>query len=356
MPTLSDRLRTPLCERLGIRVPVLLAPMAGGPGTPELVAAVSRAGGLGIFGITGMTTAAVRDAVAAAVASAGGGPVGVNVQLAPPVEGPGRAEDVDAVIAPMLAELPAPDGAPPAPADPPLALVEAALEAGARVVSGALGDPAPLAPLAQAAGVPLLAMATTVQEARRAQAAGADVVIAQGMEAGGHRGTFGGGDEPPLVGAMVLVPRVADAVGVPVVAAGGIMDGRGLAAALVLGAQGAALGTRFLLAEEAGVADPHRRTLAAASETDTFVTAAVTGRPARWVRNRASTALHGGPPHLGWGAQRAAVDPLRRAAAAAGDADLLPMLAGQGAGMCPDVLPAEEIVREVVAEARALLA
>jgi len=195
-----------------------------------------------------------------------------------------------------------------------------------------------------------------VAEAVRAQDAGADVLIAQGMEAGGHRGTFEASPQPPLVGTMVLVPRVVDAVEVPVVAAGGIMDGRGLAAALVLGAQGAAMGTRFLLAAEAGVPDVHRRTLAEASETDTFVTDAVTGRPARWVRNRIATALDEGPPHLGWGAQRAAIDPLRHAAAQAGAADLLPMLAGQGAGMHGDVLPAAEIVERVMAEARGLLA
>jgi nitronate monooxygenase len=151
---------------------------------------------------------------------------------------------------------------------------------------------------------------------------------------------------------MALVPRVVDAVDVPVVAAGGLMDGRGLAAALVLGAQGAMFGTRFLLAEEAGVPDVFRARLAGLKETDTFVTDAVTGRPARWVRNRIAAALADGPPHLGWGAQRAAVEPVRQAAARAGRADLLPMLAGQGAGMAKLVQPAEEIVREIVAGAR----
>ncbi|MCW2990674.1 MAG: nitronate monooxygenase, partial [Solirubrobacterales bacterium] len=214
----------------------------------------------------------------------------------------------------------------------------------------------PLAPLARAAGVPLLAMVTTVDEARRSVAAGADVVIAQGAEAGGHRGTFDSGADPPLVGTMALVPRVVDAVDVPVLAAGGIMDGRGLAAALMLGAQGVAMGTRFLLATEARVTAAHRAALAALAETGTVVTDAVTGRPARWVRNRLVDALDAGPPHLGWGAQRAAVEDVRQAAMRDGRADLLPMLAGQGSGMISDVMGAEDIVAGVVAQAREVLA
>lgn len=343
---------------------MVLAPMAGGPSTPELVAAVSCAGGLGVFGVTGMDAEAVRAGVARALKLSDGAPVGVNVQLAPAQRGAGRPEDVAAALAPLHEELgldaeelpralpePAPDlvgGA--------VALVEAAVDAGARVVSAALGDPAPLAAIAREAGLPLLAMVSTVEEARRAVAAGADAVMAQGAEAGGHRGVFEHEGEPPLVGTMALVPRVVDAIDVPVVAAGGIMDGRGLAAALMLGAQGAALGTRFLLAAEASVPEAHRRALGALEDTATVVTDAVTGRPARWVRNRAVAALEGAPGHLGWGAQRGAVARLRQAAADAGREDLLPMLAGQGGGMVARTQPAEEIVAEILAQARELLA
>ena len=353
----ADPLRTRLCDALGIRLPILLAPMAGGPATPELVAAVTRAGGAGFFGATGMTCAGIAEAVERALALAGP-PVGVNVQLAPPSSGPGDPAATDRYLAQLLAEAgverASPAEAPPA--DPPVALVEAALEAGATVVSAALGDPAPLAPLARSAGAPLLAMVSTVEEARRSVASGAEVVIAQGAEAGGHRTTFDLADGLPLIGGMALVPRVVDAVEVPVVAAGGIMDGRGVAAALALGADGVSVGTRFLLAEEAGVGDAYRARLLEAADTDTFVTDAVTGRPARWIANRVARALAGeGPPSLGWPAQHRALAPLRAAAARAGDPELLPMLAGQGAGMPVAVRPAAEIVEEIAEGARATL-
>jgi nitronate monooxygenase len=350
-------LHTPLCDLLGIRLPVLLAPMAQGPGTPELAAAVTRAGGLGIVPITGMTREAAASAVRRAL-ELGGAPVGVNVQLAPAAPGAGTARELQEFLAPIRAEL----GLPPEPgerpaADPPVALVEAALDAGATVVGAALGDPQPLAAPTRNAGATLLAMISTAAEARQSVMAGADALIAQGGEAGGHRTVFEVPPDgpPPLVGTLALVPRVVDSVDIPVIAAGGIMDGRGLVAALALGAQGAMLGTRFLLAEEAAVADAYRARLRVTDETDTIVTDRVTGRPARWIRNRITETLASGPPSLGWPAQAAAIADIRAQAARVGNADLLPMLAGQGAGLVGDVRPAAEIVDEIVSEARAVL-
>jgi nitronate monooxygenase len=353
----GDPFDTPLCELLGVRLPIVLAPMAAGPGGPELVGAVSRAGGLGMFGVMGMSSDAVRADVRRALELSGGAPVGVNVQIAPPVAGRGTPEDMAAVLAPFRAELGVEPGGPPAGTPVPIeALVAAGLEAGAAVVGAALGDPAVLAPLARGAGAPLVAMVSTAEEARRSVAAGADAVIAQGAEAGGHRTTFDVDAGLPLVGTLALVPRVVDAVDVPVIAAGGIMDGRGVAAALALGAQGVALGTRFLLATEARVPDAYRRAVAEASDTGTVVTDAVTGRAARWIDNRLTRALAEGPPHLGWGRQRGAVEDVRRAAGLAGRADLLPMLAGQGAGLVGEVMGAPDIVAELVRDARAVLA
>ena len=348
-------IHTPLCDLLGIRVPILLAPMAGGPGTPELVAAVTGAGGLGVIGATGMTCAGVDAAVRRALELAGP-PVGVNVLLAPPEPGAGDADAVERLLAPFRAELGLPAGPASAPAsDPPLALVDAALAAGAGVVTTAMGDPAPVAAAARAAGAPLIAMVSTAEEARRSAAAGADAVIAQGAEAGGHRATFAAGPEPPLVGTFALVPRVVDAIDRPVIAAGGIMDGRGLAAALALGAQGVSLGTRFLLTPESGVPDVYRRRLLVLEDGETVVTAAVTGRPARWVRNRITDALRAGPASLGWPAQAGAVAGIRAGAGEAGDAELLPMLAGQGAGLVGMVRPAGEIVAELARDAERIL-
>ena len=161
--------------------------------------------------------------------------------------------------------------------------MRAGLDAGARVVSVGLGDPAAVRDLAVAAGAPLIAMASSVEDAERAVASGAQVIVAQGAEAGGHRSTF---DVPadgvvPLVGTFALVPQVVSAVDVPVVAAGGVMDGRGLAAALALGAQGVQMGSRFLMADESGASAGYRRRVSEARDTDTIITRAVSGRPAR---------------------------------------------------------------------------
>jgi nitronate monooxygenase len=333
--------------------------MAGGPGTPELAAAVTRAGGLGQVGVAGLTLDAAAAAVRRALELAGP-PLAVNVQLAPREAGTATPAQVHAVLDPFRREL----GLEPPPAGEregwsaaaPLDLLAAGLEAGATVASVALGDPADAAQLAREADVPLIAAASTVEEAVRCAQAGADVVQAQGAEAGGHRTTFDPVPErPPLIGTFALVPLVVDAVDVPVIAAGGVMDGRGLAAALALGAEAAALGTRFLLAEEADVPEPYRRRLLAARDVDTFVTDAVTGRPARWVRNRLTGALADGPGHLGWGEQRTAVEDVRRAALAAGDPEALMVLFGQGAALAPGVAPASEIVDEVVGDAASVL-
>jgi nitronate monooxygenase len=354
---MSGPLHTPLCDLLGIRHPILLAPMAGGPGTPELVAAVSRAGGLGLFGAMGMTADGLAAAVRAARALADEAPVGVNVQLAPRTPGRGDPDAVRRVLDGFRAELGLPPGAATtAAAAGPEQLVEAGLAAGARVVSAALGDPASLAPIARRVGVPLLAMVSSVEEARRSVHAGADVLIAQGGEAGGHRTTFdvapGGG--VPTVGTLALVPQVVDAVDLPVVAAGGVADGRGVAAALALGAAGVALGTRFLRTPEAGLAAVYRSALGGLRETDTVVTDAVTGRPARWVRNRIVEALVATDATLGWPDQGRALADVRAAAAAAGRADLLPMLAGQAAAVGAE-MPAERVVEQLVADAVGVL-
>ncbi len=352
-------LHTPLCDLLGIRTPILLAGMAAGPCTPELVAAVSGAGGLGVFGATGMSTDALADDIARARAL-GARAIGVNVQIARANAPRAEAAALTAALADVRTSL----GLPASPADTrpasvsasPRDLVAAALAAGATVVATGLGDPAEIADLAAAAGAPVLAMVATVDEARRAVVSGAAAIIAQGAEAGGHRASFEvpADGRVPLVGTMALVPQVADAVGVPVIATGGIMDGRGLAAALALGAQAVSLGTRFLLATESAASATYRRRLAGLPETATVVTDAVTGRPARWVRNTLTDTLERGPGHIGWGPQRRALDDIRRAANERDAPEYLPMLAGQGAGMAREQ-PAAEIVAEIAAEAAAVI-
>ncbi|MCU0306952.1 MAG: nitronate monooxygenase [Thermoleophilia bacterium] len=357
---LVPALRTPLCDLLGIRIPVLLAGMANGPTTPELVGAVSRAGGLGTFGVAGMSLEGVRAAVRRAAEIAGGAPVGVNVLVPPPLAADGDPERVRAVLAPLRRDLGLPEDPPPGagPPPPPSELVAAGLEAGARVVSVGLGDPSPLVPLARAAGAPVVAMAATVEEAVRWAAAGADVVVAQGAEAGGHRSTaeVAPDGSVPLVGTMALVRQVVRRVDVPVVAAGGIMDGAGIAAALALGAQGAQLGTRFLVAREAGVPASWRTALRTARDTDPVIIRSVSGRPARGIRNRLTEALDDAAPGLGWPRQAAATGDLRRAAAEQDRGEMMALWAGQAAALAGDDQPAAEIVDALVAETRAEIA
>ena len=349
-------LRTPLTRLLGIPRPILLAGMAGGPTTPELVAAVSRAGGLGVFGLAGMGTDATRDAVSRAVAMADGAPVGVNVLISPAVPRPGAdPEAMDRVLAPIRADmgLPHPPQPGPAPATP-LELVQAGLEAGARVVATGLGDPSVVAEAARDAGAPLIAMVSTVDDARRVVDAGADAVVAQGAEAGGHRSNFDVPEdrEVPLVGTMALVRQVVRAVDVPVVATGGIMDGAGVAAALALGASGAQLGTALLVAEEAGVPAGWRERIRGARDDETIITRALSGRPARGLPNALTDALEV-PGAMGWPQQNAVAGDVRRAAAAAGDADHMSLWAGQAAALSGADRPAAQIIDEVMDDALA---
>jgi nitronate monooxygenase len=186
------------------------------------------------------------------------------------------------------------------------------------------------------------------------EASGADLVCAQGAEAGAHRGTFLGPAEQALIGTMALVPQVCDAVRIPVLAAGGIMDGRGVAAALSLGAGAAQLGTAFLRAPEAGTSPPHRRALAAATETATAVSSDVTGRAARGIENRLMRELRGVavPPYP---VMHTLTADLRRRATERDVPDLMALWCGQGAPMGTE-LPAGELVRRLADDAAATIA
>jgi nitronate monooxygenase len=215
------------------------------------------------------------------------------------------------------------------------------------------------------AGAFVMGTATTVREARALEAAGVDAVVAQGAEAGGHRGSFLGPGHA-LVGTLALVPQVVDAVSVPVVAAGGIMDGRGIAAALALGARAVSLGTAFLACPESGASPPYRRAVLAnglvpgprslreaelgrGDDDPTAVTRAFTGRAARGLRNRFLEEMADAPV-LPYPLQHALTADLRREAARAGKAELLSLWAGQGAPLAR-ARPAAELVRDLAREA-----
>ena len=280
--------KTDLIELLQIQYPIIQAPMAG-PTTPALAAAASNAGALGSLGCAMLDPGQLRDAYAE-TRRATNGAINLNffVHVDPETPADGAA-GMRRRLAPYYTELELGEVPPPtltAPAFNP-ALLEVLLELQPRVASFHFGLPdAGAVEALKAVGSIVLSSATTVAEARALEQAGADAIIAQGYEAGGHRGTFAPPFETGMIGTFALVPQVVDAVGVPVVAAGGIADGRGIAAAFALGASGVQIGTAFLSCPEANVSRLHREALRQAQDRGTRLTRALTGRPARAVVNR----------------------------------------------------------------------
>jgi nitronate monooxygenase len=311
-----------LTRRLGLRLPVVQAPMAGGLSGPRLVAAVSEAGGLGSVAGAMLSPDALRDAIRE-VRSLTDQPFAVNLfaPLRPPRDDRTREWARVTGVSPPQAR--------PGPRfEEQLDIV---ISEGVAVLSWTFG----LVPLDGVDSF-TIGTATTVEEAVALEQSGADAVVAQGAEAGGHRGTFLGSVSGALVGTLALVPQVVDAVSVPVIAAGGIMDGRGIVAARALGAQAVQLGTAFLTTDEAGTSPAHR----AALGQETTVTTVLTGRAARAVRTPVVDRLEASgvePPDY----------PLPRAY----QSDP-PMLAGQGGPMARS-LSAAELLRVLVAEADA---
>jgi nitronate monooxygenase len=352
---MTARLTTPLSERLGLAAPIIQAPMAGGPSSPELVAACCAAGVLGSFGFA-YTQPEEMKKQAGFVRARTDRPFHINLFLSPP------PEPVDAVrqsaalaaLAPWYAEmgLPAPEAAR-APYAPDLEAQLAAVEAIApRVFSSHLGvlEPGRIKTL-KARGILVGGSATGVEEARRLEALAYDFVVAQGGEAGGHRGTWLRDPEAALTGTLALTRLVVRAVRLPVVASGGIMDGAGIAAVLALGAQAAQLGTAFIPCPESGAPEVHKRAILAAREDDTRVTDKFSGKAARGIANRflrEAEAKH--LPRIAFPAQNKLTGPLRQASAKAGKPDFYALWAGQAAPLAR-ALPAAELVAQLEREA-----
>jgi nitronate monooxygenase len=347
---------TVLTDRLGLTHPLVQAPLAGGGDTPALVAAVAEAGALGFIGAAYLSPAQIAEA-AAAVRAVTRRPFGIN--LFAPVPAPTAPDPARALarVAPYHTELGLPAPEPPAPAPGTFdAQLAAALDSGAAVFSFTLGVLPPAAMAAvKAHGMFVMGTATTVDEARALERAGVDAVVAQGAEAGGHRGSFATDFERAMVGTIALVPQVADAVRVPVVASGGIMDGRGVAAALMLGAAAVQMGTAFLTCDEAGVPEAYKAAIVSAREDGTRITRAFSGRPARGLVNRFMTEIDAGGDILPFPLQNALTRPLRAAAARANRAEFLSLWAGQGAPLARRQ-PAGALVARLAAETEATLA
>jgi nitronate monooxygenase len=348
---------TQLTERLGLRYPIVQAPMAGST-PPELVAAVSNAGGLGSLGGALMSPDALRQAIRD-IRRRTDRPFNVNLFAwrDPAEPEPAALEAVRAALAPFRSRLGVPDDAVlPLPRSP-RALLEQQLavvcEETVPVFSFAFGIP-PLAEVRRSGAV-IAGMATTVEEAAALEDAGVDLVVAQGAEAGGHRGSFVAAFEQSMIGGLALIPQIVDRVRLPVVAAGGIMDGRGIAAALALGAQGAQLGTAFLACAESSAHPLHKAALRRSADTDTCVTAIYSGRPARAVRTAFITDLEARlPAPLDFPLQYGWTGPVHYAAADRGDGELMFLLAGQAAALARS-LGAAELVETLAQEAQAVI-
>lgn len=358
MPTPSPVLARAerFCERIGIRVPILLAPMAGAC-PPSLSIAVAAAGGLGACGALLLAPDAIR-AWAAEVRAGTDGPFQLNLWVPdpPPRRDPGHEAKLRAFLARWGPEVPeaAGDAAPPDFA----AQCEALLDAGAPIVSSVMGlYPADFVARLKAQGILWFANVSTVAEACAAEAAGADVVVVQGMEAGGHRGCFEAGKaEAEMVGLFALLPAVVDAVRLPVVATGGIADPRGVAAALVLGASAVQIGTGFLRCPEARLNPAWADALARTPPEGTVVSRVFSGRAGRSLATsyvRAATAADA-PAPAPYPVQRGLTQAMRDAAARTGDVQRMQAWAGQSAALAR-ADPAAQVLRSLWDGARAFL-
>jgi NAD(P)H-dependent flavin oxidoreductase YrpB (nitropropane dioxygenase family) len=356
----TGALRTPLCDLLGIDVPILQAGMGrtrGTPTPPALVVAVCEAGGLGCLGGVGLEPEELRRAIAE-IRSGTSRPFAVGLLLpANLAESPPTRDAIRSAVRERFPEhwrlvqsLYAQFGLPQVPMeragllsnDYVRAQVEVVLDERVPIFVAGLGDPAWVIRDPRARDMNVIGLAGSVRNALRQRQAGVAAVIAQGYEAGGHTGTIAN---------FALIPQVVDAVvPLPVIGAGAISDGRGVAAALALGAQGAWIGTAFLFALETDLPEPHRQQLAHARSEDLVISRAYTGKTARQLMNETVRAwLASGLEPLPTPYQWVLMDDFVAAAEAAGRFELVNLPAGQGAGMLTERKPARRIVDELVA-------
>lgn len=351
--------RTRLAAKLGIDYPLIQGPL-GGLSSQRLTAAVSNFGGLGSFGAHTQSPETIPDLVRQ-LRSMTSRPFAMNLWVSMEDVGAREVGAADfqrsiAALAPHLAELgvATPAYAPYVPQSFEQQ-AQALIEAGVPVFSFIFGIPSwEILDQCRSKGIVTIGTATTVDEAIALEEAGVDAIAASGFEGGGHRGSFIDRAEDSLIGTMALVPQVVDAVRLPVIAAGGIGDARGVIAALALGAEGVQMGTAFLASDDSGASEVHQRALRSAEVQHTGLTRGFTGRLARGIQNRLMDEMNlPGVPILPYPLQRAVVKHLAVPADAAGRADLLPLWAGQAARLSsnPD---ATELLQTLVEEVASL--
>jgi nitronate monooxygenase len=343
------KLHTPLCDLLGTRLPIIQAPMAGGITTPALVAAASGAGALGSFGFAYTQPEAMARDVEA-VRALTNAPINLNffVNEQPAAIAPELQRDAINAVAGYYQALglaaPAPVRAPYAPdLHAQLSMAE---DIKPEVLTFHLSDlPADRLQRLRTLGIKTGGSATCVSEAQHLEALGVDFIIAQGAEAGGHRGSYLRDAYEAMTGTLALTRLIVRAVKIPVVAAGGIMDGAGIAAVLALGAQGAQLGTAFIPCTESGAPAVHKQHLLAAREDTTLITEKFSGKPARGLANRYMREMNGSDaPQLAFPAQNTLTGALRAASAKAGNPDFVSMWAGQAAPLSRELSAAQLVI------------
>jgi nitronate monooxygenase len=342
------------CDRFGLRLPILLAPMAGVP-APALSVAIANAGGLGACGTLLMQPDAIAK-WASGVRGQSNGAFQLNLWIPdpPPVRDASHEAEVREFLGQFGPEVPA-SAADAMPLDF-VAQCDAMLQAAPPIISSIMGVyPPDFVAAMKANGIAWFATVTTVAEAHAAEAAGADVVVAQGAEAGGHRGRFDASKaEREAVGLFALLPAVVDAVSIPVVATGGIADARGIAAALMLGASAVQIGTGFLRCPEAGLNPMWSAGLAATLPEGTMLTRAFSGRAGRSIATAYTRAAAEGPAPAPYPVQRALTQAMRDAGAQTSDLDRMQPWAGQSAALAR-AEPAGELIQALWDEARQLL-
>jgi nitronate monooxygenase len=335
-----------------LKVPIVLAPLAGGPSTPELAAAVASAGGLGFLAAGYLSSADLEARIRRARALTDA-PLGVNVFT--PGPGPADPADYEGFVAGLTEwaearELPL--GEPRYSDDDWEAKRELLLGQRVPVVSFTFGCPErSVIEAFREAGSEVWVTITSPEEAREAEEAGADVLVAQGAEAGGHRAAFTDREDLPLYGLLPLLSLIREQSALPLVASGGITTGRALAAALAAGARAAQIGTGFMLCPEAGTSEVHRRALRTGAETD--VTRAFTGRLARGIRNRFMIE-HGARAPVAYPELHYVTSPLRAQGRERGESDLVNLWAGEAHALAEE-RPAAEVVAKLAREAEQAL-
>ncbi|HKD70313.1 MAG TPA: nitronate monooxygenase family protein [Candidatus Binataceae bacterium] len=348
-----------ILDLFGIELPIILAPMAG-PGTPELAIAVSEAGGLGSLPCAQLSSSDVRAAIET-IRRTTSRPINLNFfcHTAPAFD---QDRDIAwrTLLKPYYLQLGLNPEAPLAPASrkpfdhESCMLIE---EFKPEIVSFHFGLPEQgLLDRVKAAQARVIASATTVREARWLESHGCDAIIAMGFEAGGHRGNFLSDDMARQVGTFALVPQIVDTIKVPVIAAGGVADARGIVAALALGASAVQIGTAYLFCPEARVPPLHLEALTNAADDDTMLTNVFTGRPARGIVNRLM--LEAGPMAStlpDFPLASSAVGPLRAMSEPAGSRDFMNLWSGQAARLARRGVPAGEMTRALASEALAKL-